>query len=402
MGINFVEWLLGKSADSGGGTFRDVDCTELFAAGADYALRAYAFDCCVDMIAAALGRADFRTFYDGKERQDREWWTWNVEPNPNQNSTMFLHKLVDQLYRRNQALVVSAPERGTGRDALAVADRFDMSDETILAPNKYWGIEVNGLKLGRVLYEPEVLRLKLHSKSIEPVQRAMLDSWNRMANLARQHYEWDKGQHWKVHINQIASGKEDFDQTFAAMVQNQIKPFFENPNAVLPEFDGWEFTQQGGSAGTGGNAASKAQAEDIHKLAEDIFNFTARGFLIPVVLVSGEVEQTADANSRFLTYAIDPLADQLQEEINRKRYGFEAWRDHRAHMRVDTSAILHYDLFAQASNIEKLIGSCVTYNDIQRAVGGEEIDEEWANTHFLTKNIGRVTDVLDAAPPAES
>jgi len=135
----------------------------------------------------------------------------------------------------------------------------------------------------------------------------------------------------------------------------------------------------------------------VRKLAEDIFNFTARGFLIPVVLVNGSVEKTADANERLLTYAIDPLADQLQEEINRKRYGFEEWRDHRSHLRVDTSAILHFDLFAQAANIEKLIGSCFTYNEIQRAVGGEEINEEWANTHFLTKNIGRVTDVLSAA-----
>lgn len=395
MGINFIEWLLGKSGDSGGGTFREVDCRALFDAGADYALRKYAFDCCVDMIAAALGRVDFRDFRDGAERQDGEWWTWNVEPGPNQNSTMFLHQLVDHLYRHNESLIVSVPIRGTGRDALAVATRWDMTTEQVVAPNKYFNIEVGDLKLRKTYREEDVLRLRLHNKAMEPVQRAMADSWNRMANLARQHYEWDHGQHWKVHVNQIASGTDDFEANFAKMVAEQVKPFLDNPNAVLPEFDGYDYQKIGGSGSVSGS-------DDVRKLAEDIFNFTARGFLIPVVLVNGSVEKVADANKRFLTYAIDPIADQLQEEINRKRYGYAEWHDHRAHMRVDTSAILHYDLFEQAANIEKLIGSCYTYNEIQRAVGGEEINEEWANTHFLTKNIGRVQDVLDAAEGEET
>ena len=401
MALNFIEWLRGKSGD-GGGTFRDVDCSALFAAGTDYVLRDFAFRTCVDLIAAALGRADFRDFRDGQERQAKEWWTWNVEPGPNLNSTMFLHDLVDQLYRKNNALIVSLPIRGTGQDALAVATRWDMTEEQIVAPNKYYNIEIGELKLRKTFRESEVLRLKLRSRAMEPVQRAMADSFERMATLARQHYEWDHGQHWVVHVNQMAqaSGTENdpFEAQFARMLQNQMKPFLENPNAVLPEFDGYSYTRIDNAK----SASSANSSEDVRKLAEDIFNFTARGFLIPVVLVNGSVEKTADANERFLTYAIDPLADQLQEEINRKRYGFEEWRDHRAHMRVDTSAILHYDLLGSAGNIEKLIGSCFTYNEIQRAVGGEEIDEEWARTHFLTKNIGRVQDVLDAAEGEEA
>ena len=41
-----------------------------------------------------------------------------------------------------------------------------------------------------------------------------------------------------------------------------------------------------------------------------------------------------------------------------------------------------------AANIEKLMGSGWSYNDIQRAIGGETIDEDWANQHFVTKNFG--------------
>ena len=57
-------------------------------------------------------------------------------------------------------------------------------------------------------------------------------------------------------------------------------------------------------------------------------------------------------------------------------------------MQIDTSAILHFDLFGNAANIEKLIGSaafCV--NDVLDAAGMPKINEPWANQHFVTKTL---------------
>ena len=64
-------------------------------------------------------------------------------------------------------------------------------------------------------------------------------------------------------------------------------------------------------------------------------------------------------------------------------------------MRMDSSSIQHFDLFGQAANIEKLIGSGWSYNDIRRAAGEAPIKEPWADEHFMTKNIGQVA-ALDA------
>lgn len=127
-------------------------------------------------------------------------------------------------------------------------------------------------------------------------------------------------------------------------------------------------------------------------MIEDIFEFTARSFLIPAVLVKGTVEGTADANHRFLTYCIDPLCDQLQEEINRKRYGYEEWK-HGNYLRVDSSSIIHFDIFENAANVEKLIGSgAFTINDVRRAAGQSAIPEPWADEHFMTLNISTMTE----------
>ena len=104
------------------------------------------------------------------------------------------------------------------------------------------------------------------------------------------------------------------------------------------------------------------------------------------MLIKGEVENTGNATRRALTTAIDPICDQIGEEITRKRYGFELWSQG-SYARMDSSAIEHFDLFGSAANIEKLVGSGWSVNDIRRAAGEETINESWADEHFITKNF---------------
>ena len=113
-----------------------------------------------------------------------------------------------------------------------------------------------------------------------------------------------------------------------------------------------------------------------------------------MVLSSGKVEAAGDAHARFLTDCIDPICDQWQEEANRKRYGFVQWKAGN-YIRVDSSSILHFDLFANAANVEKLVGSgAFTINDVLKAANREPINEEWADKHYLTKNIAAMQDVV--------
>ena len=62
---------------------------------------------------------------------------------------------------------------------------------------------------------------------------------------------------------------------------------------------------------------------------------------------------------------------------------------------MDSSSILHFDMFANAANVEKLVGSAAfSINDVLRAANQPIIDEPWAEAHFLTKNI---SDIDEAA-----
>ena len=392
MAIKLFEWLVGKTAtETSSGT--DVDCRIFIELAQEYALRELAFESCVNMIANALGKCEFKTYQGGKEIKGGEYYTWNIEPNPNQNSTAFLHKLINRLYRDNEALVISTIGPG-GREYLNVADSFTQLHAYPVKENQYQNVVVGDKTYPQTFLESDVLHLKLNNRDIKKVLDAMYSTYSKMIAASEKAFGYEFGQHWKVHLDRSPQGDEEFEEQFAKILEKQIKPFLQNDNAVLQEYNGYDFQNMA--------PASKSTSRDIRALHDDIFDFTARAFHIPTVLLSGEIAGTSDAFIRWLTLCIDPLCDQLQEEANRKRYGYYAWKQGN-YLRIDTSSLIHFDMFAQAGNVDKLVSSGVfTVNMILEAAGIPPIDEVWANEHFITKNYAPIAEVLKSLEGGET
>ena len=70
---------------------------------------------------------------------------------------------------------------------------------------------------------------------------------------------------------------------------------------------------------------------------------------------------------------------------------------------MDTSHVKHVDVFSNATNIDKLVQSGThTINMILRAMGQPQVNEEWADQHFITKNYSTVQGVLDSLEGGEN
>lgn len=379
-----------QKVNSGRKAIEEINCQLFFDAAIEYQIRELSFWACVNRIANAIGRCDFRTYMGGKEIRGREAYLWNVSPNPAQNSTAFWHKFIARLCEDNEALIVSRP-RDDGRDDVFVADSWGEPYDDPRMAQAFEAVTIGNYTYPVPVPSEDVIYVKLNGKNMAKVTAGIFQSYYKLVDAAMKAYGWQSGQHWKVHVDQIKSGEDGWNEAFQKTIQTQIKPFFENNSAVLPEFDGYTYTNE--SAGT--KRESKSTTRDIRALVDDIFTFTARGFGIPDVLITGSVADSKDATQRFLTDVIDPICDQLGEEITRKRYGYDSWA-RGSYLRVDSSAINHFDLFGEAAAIEKIVGSAAfTINDIRRAAGEEIINEPWADTHYMTKNIGAV-DALDA------
>ena len=374
MGFKIFEFLRAKDGQASN---RDITVSELMLAAQEYQIRELCFYICVDLIANALGRCEFCTYQGGEEKRGAEYYMWNVEPNVNQNSTAFIHKFVTKLFENGEALIINTRPHDN-REAIVIADTYQIGDEYPSKQREYSGVTVGSYTYDKAFKENEVMRIRLNHCNIRCVLNAMYESYSRLISAAMKTYTWENGQHWKVHIDQIAQGG-DFSKTFTQMIKEQMKPFIETNGAVLPEFDGYKYEKI--------ERSNQKDTRDIRQLVEDVFDFTARAMNIPAVLINGKVEAASGATSRFLTECIDPICDQIEEEAIRKRYGFEAWQ-RGDYLHVDSSAILHFDIFENAPNVEKLVGSgAFTINDVRKAAGKAPINEDWANKHYMTLNI---------------
>lgn len=362
------------------GHTKEVSMDVFLGAAMEVQIRELCFWACVNLMANALGRCEIRTFRDGKEIREREWWLWNVEPNVNQNSTAFWHKAMAKMAEDGEALIVPVRKRG-GWDSMVVADGWEMPDYTPTRQSVYRGVSVDGYTFERSFSEADVLHLVPDAAGMGRVVKAMYQSYAKMVDAAVSAYTWDKTQHWKVKVDSVAAGDPGWQKDFAAMVQEQLKPFFESKGAILPEFSGYQYEKVNGKEGS--------DSRDIRSMVDDILDFTATGFGIPPVLLKGQVEGIESARTTFLT-RIDAICDQIGEEINRKRYGYDLMQAG-SYVRMDSSAIQHFDAFANAASVEKLVGSgAYTINDVLKAAGQPEIREAWADKHWLTKNIAGI------------
>lgn len=388
MALSFIQWLTGRP---GGGRERTVKIEEMVEAAQELNIRLLAFNVCVNMIANAIGKCEFKTFRGGKPVKDVEYYMLNYEPNINQNSTMFWHEFIYRLITDNEVLAISTKHRD-GHEMLVIADSWERPEKYPARMNEYRGVQVGEVTYTKTFRENDVIHLKLHDKDIKPVLDGIYQSYYKLLSAAQKNYTRSRGIRLKVKVNQVAEGTDDFAKNFKAIMDDQVRPWIRSDNGVLPEFDGYEYSDMNRD-----NAAKTDNTRDIRALVDDIFVFTARGLGITPVLITGEVADSKDAMTRTLTTCIDPLCEQIQEELTRKRYGLEEWRKGNF-IQIDTTAIIHFDLFANAANVEKLIGSgafCI--NDVLAAAGLPEIDEPWARKHWLTLNIGTMEAAARAA-----
>ena len=371
----------GKKADGS-----DFVCLDLYETFQEVQVRELAFWTAVNMIANAVSKCEFKTFQKNAEFKGHEYWRWNFSPNKNQNSSAFIHKLIGKLYRNNEVLVIERAGQ------LLVADAFTKTQNAV-KEDIFSEILVEELSILGEFRAQNVLYLKLNHKDMYPMLQGLNIAYSKLMKTAQKAYQWHSGRHGKLRVAAAKSGDLDgkWLETFNELADRLAKPFLENENGIIPEFDGFSFEE----IGAGSNRTIQ-NTRDIRSLIDDVYEITAKAFQIPAVLLKGEVEGTKDAIDNFLTFCIDPLCDQIQEEITRKQYGYEGFIEG-DYLIIDTTKIRHFDLFANAAGVDKLISSgAFSINDIRIAAGETPIDAEWANKHFITKNyeeIGRLIDL---------
>lgn len=340
----------------------------------------------INLIANVVSRSEFQTFEKGKQTKKDNYYLFNVEPNPNKSSSKFWRDVISKLIYDNQCLIIQ--QNGN----LYAADSFNVN-KFAFKEYVYDNIVIDDLKLRSSRVESEVFHLELHNSKISNVIENINKDYSKLIEISQQNYKRNNSRRGKLNIEAKYSQTEKGQKRLEDLFKNKFKRFFEAENgAVLPLPDGLDYEELSSNIGTKGGADNNS----IRAFIDDIFDFVAIGFQIPPVILKGKVADNKDAFNNFITYGINPLAELIEDEVNRKYYGKKAYLNN-TYLKVDTTNIKAVDIESVANALDVLtrIGA-YSIDDSLKKLGMEPIGGEVGASRFMTKNYQEIEQRLAA------
>ncbi len=339
----------------------------------------------ISYIANAISKCEIKNYKDGEEVKGLSYFIMNLSPNENYNASQFWHKVIEKMYYEGESLVINIDNK------LYCADRFYTEYEPIHG-NIYKNIIIDGKGIDRVFHAEEVFLFALDNKNVKKIIDSVYRGYSELIGYAQKVYMKSNGSKYKVKMPMMKTGDEEFTKLFEENIEKQLKIFIDSSDAVYTEYEGYELNE------INSNGKNK-DIKDIIELRKDIFEITAQAFNIPLSLMTGNITNVNDVVKSFITFAVDPVAIMMGDEITRKQersreHSYVAWLQGR-YYKVDTSKINHIDILESASNIDKLIASgfaCI--DDLRSLTGMNLINNDFSKTHFITKNYDTIENRL--------
>lgn len=340
------------------------------------ALDAYALFTVVHLIANLVSGCEFRTYKNGTELHGAEWAALNVRPNKNQNASTWKAELVSRLLLSGEVLCIQA-----AGDQRIIAESFThneyVSGDTFEQVSKY------EQQIGGVYSVSDVIWMQspVNAKSIW--LRGIMELYEKLIDSAADRFQKADGERGILKISAVERGKTDFAEKFDKLMNQYFKNYFASKSAVLPLFDGYDYTAQ--TTGTGRSGTYTNDLSAVKTLADEAISRAAQLFGIPPSYIRGDAAGIEQAQAAMLTNCIKPLAQMISAELTGKIYSTQDILQG-SRIIVDTSCILHHDLIRDASGTDKLFGAGWTQNEIRHVYGLPESADETADKRFITKN----------------
>lgn len=336
-----------------------------------------AIETCIDLISNALVRCEFQTFLKGEEVRGENHYLFNVSPNQNQNASEFIHSMVNHLFKNNECLVVMH------NDYLYVADDYEKK-EYALYENIYESVTIGDFTFDKSFNESEVIYLKLNDNNIAEVIDGLYASYGKLLSSAMNYYKRKNNKRLLVTGDFLRSQTDETQAALNTLLERQLADYF-NPDKEGVAFQapkGYEIQDKSDNL----TAANANTSRDVRDLVDDIFDIVATAFHVPMGLLKGDLANVESQIDAFLMFRINPLAELIADEFNRKMY---TKKDHaeRTGIKVDTSNIKILDIVKLSTALDKYFAIGVnTINDNLKLLNRQPVNDPLANTRFVTKN----------------
>ena len=337
----------------------------------------------ISFIANTVSKCEFKTYENGKEVRNKLWYKLNVSPNPNENSSQFINKFVENYYYNGHSLIV--PQG----DNIYCADSFHVDTTNPLKDYLFESITFGMQTLRKRYRSSDVFYFKLDNKEVKSLIDSLYAQYGEIMAYALKAYKRTNGTKYKFILDNMSSGDERFRQEYETVIKHQLKSFIENDNSVFVQFKNKNLEEF--------SSKNPLSTSDIISMRKEIFEVTAQALKIPLPMMYGNITNMNEIVKVFLSFCIDPFTDMVGEEITRTYYSYDEWKKGN-YVMVDTSCINHVDILEVAQSIYNAVGSgVVNIDDMRSRLGWQPLGTEFSTQYFLSKNFVPADDMLNGA-----
>lgn len=365
-----MEWLFPVTEKVGG------DSTVVIDIPAELYYKELAVFTASSLISNAISRSELKTFKEGKPIKDKDYFLLNVSPNKNETSSLFWHRVINKMIREGEALIVE-----TADGSIYCADSFTRKEERPILGDTYESVTVGNFTFEKVFTQDNSYMIRLDDMNVRRLIDGMYDQYGTIMSSAASALKQSNGQKYKLHIEGVKAGDEEFNKEFENYIKKQLKTYLESDTAVYPEFDGYKLEPD-----TSKTAASSA---DFVSLKKELMSTVASAFHIPESMMTGNITSMKEIVGSFLTFGVDPYADAITEALN-KGVGVDNYIKGN-YYKVDTSKIQHQNIFDLAVSCMNLISSGIMcIDEVREELDKAPLNTEWSQKHFITKNFEEI------------
>lgn len=373
--------------------------TLFMAKGKQLQIKRHAIEHAIDLIAKTISKSEIQIYRmkNGKISKDdnsKEYYTLNVQPNPNKEATSFFYEVIKKYLDDGEALIVELD------GCLYLADTFQVST-SILLPKVYYDVQIsddhgNSLFLSKTFTSADVIYLNLKSSKIKETLDSYYEELGSLIEIASKHYKLNNVSKFRLKIPggqpKLKDPVTEKELTYDEYKSKITRGLFDEQDAIilLSETFGLEKIDFG--SGTSSDEWSKLEKKWSDKVAMT--------FNIPLDIFYGNKTDKSTSTNDFITFGILPHLQIIEDGLNAKIIGESNYLKGER-IRINKLNMKHFDILESANNMDKLFSNGYSHNQINEFIGIPKIDAAWADKHYITKNYENVDLALEGGDENE-
>lgn len=340
----------------------------------------------VNMIANAVAKTEV-VLSDGEKRLRNDlYYKLNVQPNPNQIAAQFWRTVVACLLEKGECIVIPYESVLLNGIHFYVA-KFWSVDNYVTFGKTYSHIVLTDGKdtaeIRRTYREDEIIHFQYDNTKVLMLERKVtttledaLSALNKMMQIANTpifKYKFD--------ANTAFISKNSDGTTRRLTIDDVIDSVTEK----LKSGDMFVHKESAGTALDFMRIEVNATSNSVKDYAELINNEVANAFDIPHNVFNGTIAATAKTSNEFVTFAVMPIIEALNDTLNAKVVGKDDYiKGERAFFWIANFS--HIDVVDSAASLDKLRGIGFNLDEIREMVGYEPLNTEFSQARALTLN----------------